>query len=114
MWRQTIRCTAVKLHIFSADSLIVLTADELIEKELMWNRFNRLTTELMRGGIARTTFQPWEVDLLLDAGSCTLEPKRRVEILQQYRRAVNRQLDDGPGPPMRLSEYLQQSTTRRP
>ena len=92
----------------------MVAAEDLIEKELMRSRFTRLTTELMRGEVARTTFQPWEIDILLDASSCALEPKHRADILQRYRRAVNRQLDDGPGPPMKLSDYLQVSNTRRP
>ncbi len=81
-------------------------ADELVDKELMLNRFNRLMGELMRGAIIRNSFQPWEVDLLLDIENCPLERRRRLEILRQYQRAVERQLDTGPGPPMKLSEFL--------
>ena len=38
----------------------------------------------------------------------------REEILRQYQRAVAKQLDAGPGPPMMLSEFLQAKMTRRP
>ena|SRR5688572_15532698 len=89
-------------------------ADEVIDKELMRWRFQRLTDELISGQLARTSFQPWEVDLLLDASDCSLPPKRRIETLRQYQKAVDRQLDEGDGPPMMLSQYLQQRTTRRP
>ena len=41
-------------------------ADDLVEQELMLNRFNRLIGEIMHGAITRNLFQPWEVDLLLD------------------------------------------------
>jgi hypothetical protein len=81
-------------------------ADELVEQELMLNRFNRLMGELMRGAITRNVFQAWEVDLLLDIESCPLERRRRLEILRQYQKAVDRQLDIGPGPPMKLSVFL--------
>ena len=81
-------------------------ADNLVELELMLNRFNRLVGELMRGAIARNVFQPWEIDLLLDIESCPLGRRRRLEILRQYQKAVERQLDIGPGPPMKLSVFL--------
>jgi len=81
-------------------------ADNLVELELMLNRFNRLVAELMRGAIARNVFQPWEIDLLLDIESCPLDRRRRLETLRQYQRAVERQLDTGPGPPMKLSVFL--------
>jgi hypothetical protein len=81
-------------------------ADNLVELELMLNRFNRLVGELMRGAIARNVFQPWEIDLLLDIESCSLDRRRRLEVLRQYQKAVERQLDIGPGPPMKLSVFL--------
>src|ERR1039457_3704036 len=81
-------------------------ADNLVELELMLNRFNRLMGELMRGAITRNVFQPWEIDLLVDIESCPMDRRRRLEILRQYQKAVERQLDTGPGPPMKLSVYL--------
>jgi hypothetical protein len=91
-----------------------VTADDLIQLELMLNRFNRLIGELLRGAIVRNTFQPWEVEILMDMDTCGLEPRKRQEILRQYQKAVTRQMETGPGPPMKLSDYLQQRTTRRP
>jgi len=90
-----------------------MAAEDLIALELMLNRFNRLMNEILRGAIVRTTFQPWEVELLLDMECCQLDPRRRQEILRQYQRAVERQLETGPGPPMKLSEFLQVRTMRR-
>jgi hypothetical protein len=91
-----------------------VTSDDLIQLELMLNRFNRLMTELLRGAIVRNTFQPWEVEILLDMDTCGLTPRKRHEILRQYQKAVRRQLETGPGPPMKLSQYLQLKMTRRP
>jgi hypothetical protein len=91
-----------------------VAADDLIQLELMLNRFRRLVSELMRGSLVRNSFQPWEVVLLLDMESCELEPKQRRETLRQYQRAVEKQLETGPGPPMKLSEFLQLKMTRRP
>ena len=80
----------------------------------MLNRFRRLIGDLIRGVIARTTFQRWEVEILLDIETCQIERRRRLEMLRQYQRAVERQMAIGPGPPMKLSEFLQQKMTRRP
>ena len=91
-----------------------VTADDLIQLELMLNRFNRLMGEILRGSIVRTTFHPWEVELLLDMEACQIEPRKRQDTFRQYQKAVQKQMETGPGPPMKLSEYLQQKMTRRP
>ena len=90
------------------------SADDLIEMELTLNRFRRLIGELMRGTLARNSFQPWEVEILLDIENCEIPPRRRLDTLRQYQRAVEKQMETGPGPPMKLSEFLQEKTTRRP
>jgi hypothetical protein len=90
-----------------------MEADELIEQELMLNRFKRLIGEVIRGAVARNTFQPWEVEILLDLQNCTFERGHRLEILGQYQRAVERQMTYGPGPPMKLSEFLVMRARRR-
>ena len=81
------------------------SADDLEHRELQLNRFKRLIGELILGETTRNTFEAWEIDLLLDFEDCQL-PLRRVEILRQYQRAVERQLESGPGPPMKLSHFL--------
>ena len=90
-----------------------MAAEELIETELMLNRFHRLIGELIRGFIGRNTFQPWEVQILLDIYACKLPRRKSIETIRQYQRAVDRQLQSGPGPPMKLSEYLEMRTRRR-
>jgi hypothetical protein len=90
-----------------------MTADELIELELMLNRFNRLIGEVMRGALARNSFQPWEVDILMDLENCQLDRRRRLDILRQYQKAVERQMTTGPGPPMTLSQFLAMRARRR-
>jgi hypothetical protein len=72
----------------------------------MLNRFRRLMGEVLRGKLARNNFAPWEMSILLDLDACELPPRRRTDILRQYQRAVERQLETGPGPPMRLSHFL--------
>jgi hypothetical protein len=89
-----------------------MTPDDLIALELMLNRFNRLMMEVLRGGIKRNSFQPWEIDILMDMENCELRPRRRLEVLRQYQKAVQRQMQTGPGPPMKLSQYLERSAIR--
>jgi hypothetical protein len=87
--------------------------DELIDQEVMLNRFNRLIGEVMRGALARNSFQLWEVEILMDLENCQVERRRRLDILRQYQKAVERQMENGPGPPMKLSEFLKIRASRR-
>jgi hypothetical protein len=87
--------------------------EDLVQTELRLNRFNRLVNELIRGAIARNSFQPWEVEILLDIDGCQLDRRRRMDTLRQYQRAVERQLSSGIGYPMKLSEFLEQKARRR-
>jgi hypothetical protein len=74
--------------------------------ELMANRFNRLVKELLQGEVRRTSFQPWEVHLLLDLESCRLTRSRRDEALRRYQRAVEKQLGRRQVPPIRFVEFV--------
>jgi hypothetical protein len=91
-----------------------MCADDIVELELMLNRFRRLISELIRGNLTRNSFQPWEVEILLDVENCALERGQRIEILRKYQKAVEKQMEKGPGPPMKLSQFLQLRMTRRP
>ncbi len=84
------------------------------ERELTLNRFDRLITEILRGGTRRTAFQSWEVEILLDIDACGLDARQKPRVLRRYLSAVRRQIERGPGPPMKLSEFLQMKSTRRP
>jgi hypothetical protein len=79
----------------------------------MLNRFKRLLAEITRGTVNRNSFQAWEIEILLDMEDCALDPRRRNGILDQYERAVERQMETGPGPPMKLSEFLVRRAQRR-
>jgi hypothetical protein len=73
-------------------------------------QFNRLIEEILRGGSGRSRFQPWEIDILLDIESCGLDGESAVDILPQYRNAVELEMSEGRRFPFKLSEYLE---TRR-
>jgi hypothetical protein len=79
---------------------------QTIDSEARLNRFNRLMQELIRGAMNRNTFQPWEIEILLDIEACQiLEPVKR-ETLRRYQKAVQRSMEKGAPMPLRLSEYL--------
>ncbi len=80
-----------------------------IDPEARLTAFRRLVRELEEGKTKRHTFQPWEMELLLDIQACDLPRSRRATLLQRYRRAVERQLEDGSPRLLKLSEYLRRS-----
>jgi len=86
----------------------------MADRDLMISRFERLMTELIRGGTNRTVFQPWELEILLDMNECRFDPVAQIAVLRQYRQTVIRELETASGPPMKLSEFLQRRKTRRP
>jgi hypothetical protein len=91
----------------------VTSADDYEQRELQLNRFRRLIGELLHGAMNRNSFAHWEIDLLLDFDTCQLPSRRRLEILRQYQKAVERQMEIGPGPPMKLSHFLSLREQRR-
>lgn len=68
-------------------------------------RFNRLMRDLRTGTPSRNSYDPWEVELLLDLDSCRLPAANRARLLNRYQRAARRRLERGAGP-LKLSEYL--------
>jgi hypothetical protein len=90
-----------------------MSAEEYEQRERQINRFRRLIGELLRGEMTRNSFEPWEIDLLIDFETCQLPARRRLEILRQYQKAVERQLETGPGPPIKLSHFLVLREQRR-
>ena len=87
--------------------------EDASDLEWMLNRFRRLLGELIRGSTARNCFEPWELEILLDLQTCELPRLRRIETLRQYERAVERQMEIGPGPPMKFSDFLSERARRR-
>src|ERR1700722_774514 len=93
----------LKVHPGLADTVGMEDPPDL---ELIANRFNRLVKELLQGEVRRTSFQPWEVHLLLDLQACRLTPSRRDEALRRYQRVVQKQLDRRDLPPVRFWVFL--------
>lgn len=76
-------------------------------------QFNRLIQEVLRGDMHRTTFRPWEVELLLDIEGCGLRDASRRETIRRYQRAVQRHMEKGAHRPLKLSEYLESVKAKR-
>jgi hypothetical protein len=73
---------------------------------VLLTRFNKLLQELVRGTMNRNTFQPWEIEILLDIEACNLREGVKRETLRRYQKAVQRAMEKGAPAPIRLSEYL--------
>ena len=84
-----------------------------VDSETVLAQFNRLMQELLRGNMARNTFRPWEIDILLDIEGCQVRETTKRETLRRYQRAVQRQMEKGARTPMKLSEYLEGLRARR-
>jgi hypothetical protein len=69
-------------------------------------QFNRLMAELLRGRMQRNTFQPWEIEILLDIEACHLRESSRREVLRRYQKAANRFVERGGRSLLKLSDYL--------
>jgi hypothetical protein len=87
--------------------------EDLNQLEIQLHRFNKLMVEVLRGSITRNSFLPWEFEILMDMDHCQFDKRRRIEILKQYQRAVGKQMERGPGPPMKLSQFLEIRARRR-
>jgi hypothetical protein len=69
--------------------------------------------ELMHGGPKRTVYQPWEMQLLLDFGTCRLRRSARVEALKRYQRLVQQYFLRGQYSFPPLSTFLAEERARR-
>lgn len=76
------------------------------ELEGRLRQFNKLIQELLRGRLNRNTFQPWEIEILLDIDSCSLPDMNRRELLRRYQKAANKYVERGGRTLLKLSEYL--------
>jgi hypothetical protein len=76
-------------------------------------QFNNLMEELMHGGPKRAVYQPWEMQLLLDFGTCRLRRSARVEALKRYQRLVQQYFLRGQYSFPPLSAFLAEERARR-
>ena len=89
---------------------------ETQDAEVVLHRFNKLLQDLVRGTMNRNTFQPWEIEILLDIETCNLREAVKRETLRRYQKAVQRAMEKGAPAPFKLSEYLEgkKSAAKKP
>ncbi len=75
---------------------------------------DKLVSDLTTGQFRRTTFQPWEVDVLLDIQACNLGDSNKKELLRRYLRAAHRWFDRGGRTLLLLSDYQAKRHRRTP
>lgn len=91
----------------------VMADEAMADNDQVLSRFNRLIQDLFRENVNRNCFQPWEIELLLDMQTCELRESNKREVLRQYQKAVQRQLEKKAGAPLKMSEYLTQKRSKR-
>ena len=84
---------------------------ETLDSDAILARFNKLVNDLLRGTMNRNTFQPWEIEILLDIEACNLRDAVGRETLRRYQKAVQRSMEKGARTPFLLSEYLNNKKT---
>lgn len=83
-----------------------MAAVSLNQEEEIRKRFQRLIEELLEQRVKRNSFQPWEIDLLIDIDQYHFPRSLRTRLLQRYERAVLKSLAKGIGKPFLFSQYL--------
>lgn len=73
-------------------------------------QFNLLMEELLRGGLARSTYRPWEIGILLDLEACRLRGGAKMKALREYQDAVQAELEAGAAEPSRFADFLARRT----
>jgi hypothetical protein len=76
--------------------------------------FDKMIADLASGQFRRTTFQPWEVEVLLDIQSVNLGEANRKALLRRYQRAAHRWFERGGRTLLRMSDYLAKRHRRAP
>src|ERR1039458_9026550 len=76
--------------------------------------FDQVVADLISGNFRRNTFQPWEIEILLDIQACGIPDSNKRETLRRYQKAAHRWVDRGGRTMLLLSEYLAKRHRRTP
>ena len=69
-------------------------------------QLDKLLADMIAGQFRRNTFQPWEVEVLLDIQACNVGESNRKELLKRYQKAAHRWFDRGGRTLLLLSDYV--------
>jgi hypothetical protein len=73
----------------------------------MLDQFNVLMGEVLKTGLRRARFRPWEIGILLDIEACKLRGAARHKALRDYQDAVQAEFEKGARLPRKFSEFLE-------
>ena len=76
------------------------------ELESRLGYLDKLVADLLAGQFRRTTFQPWEVEVMLDIQACNIGDSNKRELLKRSQKAAHRWFDRGGRSLLLLSDYL--------
>jgi hypothetical protein len=76
------------------------------ELERRLAHLDQLVADLSAGKFRRTTFQPWEIEFLLDIQACNIGDSNKKVLLKRYQRAAHRWFDRGGRTILLLSDYM--------
>ncbi len=69
-------------------------------------QLDKMLEDLISGRLRRTTFQPWEVEVLLEIQACRMSDSKRKMLLRRYQKAVHRWFSRGERTLLSFSDYL--------
>jgi hypothetical protein len=84
------------------------------ELEIRLARLDELLAAMAAGQFQRTTFQPWEIEVLLDIQACGAGEPDRSELLRRYQKAAHRWFYRGGRTLLLLSGYMAKRHRRPP
>ncbi len=103
---------SARLETYSVGARVEILPAYELERRLV--QFDSMIAELAAGGIRRTTFEPWEIQVMLDIQSCPAEEANKKEMLRRYQQAAHRWLERGGRTMLLLSDYLAKRHRRAP
>jgi hypothetical protein len=71
-------------------------------------QFNLLIEELLGGNLHRSTFQHWEIVILVDMATCSWSGfSKSTSILRDYQKAMQQHMQARARAPLKFSEYME-------
>jgi hypothetical protein len=78
-----------------------------VDRDVMLDQFNVLMGEILKTGLRRSRFRPWEIGILLDIEACKLRGAARHKALRDYQDAMQAEFEKGARLPQKFSEFLE-------
>jgi hypothetical protein len=86
---------------------------EFPDRDAILAQFNLLMGELLAGDMRRSNFRPWEIDIFLDVKVCDLRGSALYQVLREYQKAVQAELEKQAQLPLKFSDFLERREKHR-